>query len=80
MEAATVLSTSQLQEDSSFGEESSPKEMTRNCSLYTESCNVAKVNCYCQSYVGQSKGYGVHFATSDREVYEGDRQIGTLCQ
>ena len=51
--------------------------MTRT---HTQCIDFTPSNNNCESYVGQSKGYGFCYATSYRGTFEGGRQISLLCQ
>ena len=76
MEAVTILPPKGL----SFGEESSPEEemtSTNRC-VYNQYCFNA--NIYCESYVGESSGYGAHPTTKGRHAFKGGRQASPLCQ
>jgi len=60
------------------GRELPEEEMTRTSYCMHGQCFNAKHTC--QPYVVQSKGYGIHSATSHRGVFEGERQVSPLCQ
>ena len=67
----------------SFGEESSPEEemtINRNSSMYEQCCFNATSNTYCESYVSESSGYGIHPTSKGRSAFEGGRQASSLCQ
>ena len=53
--------------------------MTRNYT-HAQCIDFVKFNNHCESYVGQSKGYGLYYATSYRGTFESGKQVSPLCQ
>ena len=71
-----------VQQTSASWKKSFHQEMisTNSNSVYTQCGQFFTTNTCCQSYVGQSKGHGVHVATSVKGSFNGSRQSGHIYQ
>ena len=54
--------------------------INRDSFMYEQCCTNATTNTYCESYVSESNGYGIHPAFKGRSAFEGGRQANSLCQ